>query len=386
MGYPRVRRSKAPGAWAITMAAAITATAAAAPLQAGEYVVQAVGNMSTGVAINASGQVAGLGSVQVGQGSAVANFLSGPNGGSPLTNFGFSAGTPLNAPYLGLNDNGLIATTQFVDRFGTQHAFLIGPDPSTRVDLGTLPGGTDSFGSGVNNSGQVVGTSYFSSGEHAFYSDPNGGALHDIGAFAGGNSTGTAISNAGDVVGFSDVAKFQPHAFLFSGGVLHDLGTLGGSTSEAYAVNSSGQVAGTADLASGTSHAFVSDANGGALHDLGALSGGTSSALGINSFGQVVGDATIASSGEGQVFHAFVYTNGQLLDLNSLISPSLGITLTSASGINDLGQIVASGYSDSDFSAHAYLLTPASVPEPASFVLLFAGMAGVVLVHQRRRR
>ena len=84
--------------------------------------------------------------------------------------------------------------------------------------------------------------------------------------------------------------------------------------------------------------------------------------------------------------HAFVYTNGQLLDLNSLIAPSQGITLTSASGINDLGQIVATGYNDSDFSAHAYLLTAASVPEPASFVLLLAGMAGVVLVRRRPRR
>ena len=269
MGYTRIRRSKAAGAWAVTMAAAITATVAAVPAHAGGYVVQVVGNLGTGIAINASGQVAGQGSVPVGQGSVVDNFVSGPNGGSPVTDFGASAGTPLGAPALGLNDNGLIATTQFIGNVGTQHAFLIGPDPATRVDLGTLPGGTDSFGSGVNNSGQVVGTTDFASGQHAFYSDPNGGTLHDIGAFAGGNSTGTAINNAGDVVGFSDVAKFQPHAFFYSGGVLHDLGTLGGSTSEAYAVNSSGQVVGTAELANGTSQAFISDANGGALHDLG---------------------------------------------------------------------------------------------------------------------
>ena len=55
-----------------------------------------------------------------------------------------------------------------------------------------------------------------------------------------------------------------------------------------------------------------------------------------------------------------------LLDLNGLIDPNLGITLTRANGINDMGQIIA--YSESGFVRTAYLLTP--VPEPSSLVLL----------------
>ena len=54
------------------------------------------------------------------------------------------------------------------------------------------------------------------------------------------------------------------------------------------------------------------------------------------------------------------------MDLNGLIDPNLGITLTRANGINDMGQIIA--YSESGFVRTAYLLTP--VPEPSSLVLL----------------
>jgi probable HAF family extracellular repeat protein len=48
----------------------------------------------------------------------------------------------------------------------------------TLTDLGTLPGGDQSFGYGVNASGQVAGTSYIPGGYiHAFLSGPGGGPL-----------------------------------------------------------------------------------------------------------------------------------------------------------------------------------------------------------------
>lgn len=64
--------------------------------------------------------------------------------------------------------------------------------------------------------------------------------------------------------------------------------------------------------------------------------------------------------------HAFLYSNGVMVDLNTLIDPNLQITLAEARGINDLGQIVVNG------NGHAYLLTP--VPEPGTWVLLGAGL------------
>jgi probable HAF family extracellular repeat protein len=49
-------------------------------------------------------------------------------------------------------------------------------------DLGTLPGGTNSQGRGVNDFGQVTGIADLAGGApHAFLSGPGGGALKDLG-------------------------------------------------------------------------------------------------------------------------------------------------------------------------------------------------------------
>ncbi len=84
-------------------------------------------------------------------------------------------------------------------------------------------------------------------------------------------------------------------------------------------------------------------------------------ATALNNSDQVVG----YEPGSDQL--AFLWSKDDgLLDLNGLIDPNLGITLTRANGINDMGQIIA--YSESGFVRTAYLLTP--VPEPSSLVLL----------------
>ena len=52
-----------------------------------------------------------------------------------------------------------------------------------------------------------------------------------------------------------------------------------------------------------------------------------------------------------------LFRDSVLTDLNSLIDPSAGWCLQSASAINDLGQIAGSGV-DPSGRLHAYLLTP----------------------------
>jgi probable HAF family extracellular repeat protein len=218
----------------------------------------------------------------------------------------------------------------------------------------------------------------------------------DLGVFPGGsNSVGRAINDSGQVAGFSAYGPTTPfdqfgptRAFRTSAvGVLTDpgadLGTLGGSQSRAFGINSSGQTVGSSFTAFDVAqHAFRSSPNGQAivLTDLGTLGGTFSEAIAINSFGMVVGDSSY-SPGQTTPVHAFIYDT-QMRDLNSLIPPSSGWALGSATGINDLGQITGVGTLGGQ--SHAFLLTPIGVPEPGA--LVFTGLTAGAWALTRWRR
>jgi probable HAF family extracellular repeat protein len=89
--------------------------------------------------------------------------------------------------------------------------------------------------------------------------------------------------------------------------------------------------------------------------DLGTLGGATSKGYGINASGQVTGEAVTA----GGVFHAFLYANRVMRDLNSMIDPAIAayVILFSGKGINDDGWIVANGIDSRTGKTHAYLLS-----------------------------
>lgn len=108
--------------------------------------------------------------------------------------------------------------------------------------------------------------------------------------------------------------------------------------------------------------------------DLGTLGGASSSANAINDTGQIVG-WSYTSNG---VDHAFLWSSGNMVDLNSLIDPASGWTLEGAGAITNLGWIVGTGR-NAFGETHAYLLTPA--PEPIG-LSLFATVGLLVL---RRR-
>lgn len=69
-----------------------------------------------------------------------------------------------------------------------------------------------------------------------------------------------------------------------------------------------------------------------------------------------------------------------MADLNSLIDPLSGWTITEAFDINDLGQIVAYGCTTSACSP--LLLTP--IPEPGPYLMMLAGL-GLFIANARRR-
>jgi probable HAF family extracellular repeat protein len=74
---------------------------------------------------------------------------------------------------------------------------------------------------------------------------------------------------------------------------------------------------------------------------LGFLDGGSySRAYGISDNGQVVGSAYISSFDQLAFYY---WGNGPMMDLNTLIDPSLGWDLEAAFSINDAGQIAGYG-------------------------------------------
>lgn len=155
----------------------------------------------------------------------------------------------------------------------TLHAFLSDPNGGTLHDLGTLTGGTASWGFSVNDSGQVVGQSQTQEGGYrAFVSDVNGGTLHDLGVLPGfpgvNNSQADGINNIGEIVGYSWNTVYDPygtnyyHAFVYIGGTMYDLNSLipsdsGFSLTKADSINNNGQIAVAAIDSSGETHALL---------------------------------------------------------------------------------------------------------------------------------
>lgn len=332
-------------------------TAAAAEVR---YSVTMLGRSDPGpqqtLAINDLGQVAGTLYSNSGADSA---FLYS-NGA--FTNLGSLL--PGQSLAVGINNNGQVIGSAGLGTGSAPYAFLYDNGSITNLTAMTAsdPNGPLLAVSAINDQGQIAGE-----GRAPFPNDHAvllaHGVLSDLGTLGGNSSSAGALNNAGQVVGGAAINLVNTagagnyHAFLYDG-ALHDLGTLTGVSSRATAINNRGQIAGfyidpDTQLSPGALHAFLY--SNGVMTPLGALGGGSvTEALGINDLGQVVG-----GTGTG----AFLYQDGVMTDLNTLIDPIPGFGLGEAYGINNAGQIVAVGYKQRD-GYYSVLLTP--VPEPAS--------------------
>jgi probable HAF family extracellular repeat protein len=292
----------------------------------------------------------------------------------------------------GINDQGeAVGGASASSGYYPNNAFLWNTQDGIQ-DLGTFEDGGTSSATGINDRDQVVGAAAANSEghpNHAFLWDRRHG-MQDLGTLGGQYSDATGINNRGQVVGYSSIDPTYPrdHAFLWDRRHgMQDLGTLGGDTSGADAINDRGQVVGSTgghvflwdhrhgmqDLgfdASPTAlnnvgqivgnrgtfpfqRAFLWDAQHG-VQDLGALDGFGSFASGINDAGQVVGYSSFNGINS---YHAFLYRDGVMTDLNDLLPPGSNWRLIEARAINDAGQIVGFGDPDHSGQNHAFLLT-----------------------------
>lgn len=277
---------------------------------------------------------------------------------SPATQFGESSGLTITAALAALL--GACGGGGESGRGGRES--LTALDAATRVaeapfysviDLGPLEGSGHSVALAITDRGQVVGVS---DGQATLFSTI-GGPNIALGTLGGRNSVAFGINSAGQVVGNAQLAgDVAQRAALFSttGGPNVDLGTLGGSNSSAFAINNRGQVVGWADTSDGVRHATLFSTTGGPNIDLDTLVSNYSYAYGINGRGQVVGNYVTSD----WVQDPFIWDNGVMRTLDSLIDSASGWDLLDARGINDAGQIAAYGYNATTGQYRALLLSP----------------------------
>jgi probable HAF family extracellular repeat protein len=171
--------------------------------------------------------------------------------------------------------------------------------------------------------------------------------ITDLGALPGDTiSFPAGLNSSGQAAGTSANAT-SGIATLYSNGNVISLGTLGPSDlSFAQAINGSGQVVGYDWLGSASvAHAFLY--SNGRMMDIHAASlfPNGSTAQGINNSGQVVGYGWVNGADD----HAFLYSGGRTVDLGTL-----GGNESMALAINDAGQIVGHSTTASGV-VHAFL-------------------------------
>jgi probable HAF family extracellular repeat protein len=153
-------------------------------------------------------------------------------------------------------------------------------------------------------------------------------------------SGASGINSSGEVVGSGDNSASDERAWKYQNGTMTDIGTLGGPQASAAAINASGQIVGFAQTSSDADHGFL-------------YTGGKMTDLGLNVFPDAINDfGVIVGQGPGG---AVIDSGGTVRNLNNLVS---GVTLTNAVGINNSGQIVAQGSTTGTGQSGAFLLTP----------------------------
>ncbi len=177
----------------------------------------------------------------------------------------------------------------------------------------------------------------------------------------GSENRAFGINESGDIVGSSLIAGDAARkAFVFTGGNMINIGDLGGTNSEARDINNSGRIVGWSSIPGGAERAFVRF--NGTNTSLGSL-GGNSYAHAINDSGDIVG---VSLTGGAGTEAAFLYRNATMVNLNTMLPPNSGWNLQYANGINERGQII--GYGTFNGQGRAFLLDPdrkAPVVKPA---------------------
>jgi probable HAF family extracellular repeat protein len=254
--------------------------------------------------------------------------------------------------------------------------------------MSALPtvGGNNGQASTINNRGEVVGFAETANTDPTCPPAPtispvlwekgHAQPLPLVGTDPDGFANG--INDQGQAVGYSGSCIAAKHAVMWENGTAFVLQDLGGTRSNvAYVINNLGQIAGKVRSADGTHFVAALWQPDGTLTIHEPLPGDLDAfATGINNLGQVVGNDFDSNFNWS---HGFIWQNGVMTDLNTLIPADSNLSVISASNINERGQISGMAWVVNGPDAgniHAYLATPVDASIGTS-------MADVVRTHPK---
>lgn len=295
----------------------------------GPYSVQDVGpaGNAAGQAVNATGVVVGTS----GQGAFRTPYGSGPE---------LLAGLPATTPVVayGVHGDGwAVGASGFMPVRFTTRAETLQPAPFMGEAMAT------------NARGDVAGYAIFTGFRAYVWLDGGGGRELSLGLA----SAAAAINDGRVVTGQLVVGVGQGAAFRWTvDGDAAALPTLGGASGAGRSINNAGDIVGESFREGQATRIATWWKPAGEVVDLGTLGGAESSAADVNNRGEIVGWSLDA----GGQRRAFLYANGTMVDLNTLLEAESGWVLLSATAINDAGQITGEGQFGGD--VRAFLLTP----------------------------
>lgn len=239
----------------------------------------------------------------------------------------YAAGINNQGQVAGWAENGVRDSTCISPQVLQFEAVVWGPDPGEMTQLSPLAPDPDSAATAINDKGQIVGISGLcanavggTSAEHAVLWENKNAPPINLGNFDGGVAwnTPTAINSRGQVVGFgnqkgSPASAFNPIAFFW---------------------NREHGIKSIAPIGDDTNNW----------------------AWGINNQGVVVGQSF--GGADDPFGRAFLYENGELTDLNTLVQPNLSLQLELANDINDEGEIVGFARDMNTGATVAFLAVP----------------------------
>jgi probable HAF family extracellular repeat protein len=316
--------------------------------------------------------------------------------------------TDLGAPTASV-DSSAVAVNDFDEVAGSifliSSGFTIGADAffyknGQWVVFATgVPEGVYAQVNAINNQGEIVG-SYpapnlppYSFATHGFVY--RNGILVDLGTLGGIDSYASAINSAGQIVGIADNTAGEGEAFIYSNGRMQSVGgpltssvvsyrikatttKTTTTTFDPFAINDHGWIGvdfststitttttSTETTTTGNDSTYAALYINGKLYNLGTLAGFTGSrGASINNSGTVVGNLLGNITTPNDVYvgvtGGFVYSNGRMYDLNTLLE-TVGWKITGVGQINEAGQIAATGTYGGQTVTYALLLTPVPV-------------------------